>query len=218
MKQEAFHGVKSRRQRVNDPDGTKRNIIEVATEEFAGKGFSGARVDDIAASHQDQQADDLLLLRRQGRPVHRRPRGGVPQDPQHRGDPGSRASGAREGPAHARRLHLRLPERASGIRAPGDEREHPERRLRCPLEGDPAPERSPSSMPCEDLLVRGQRDGHLPAATWTRSTCTCRSARSAFFNIANRATFSTIFKRDMASPKALDRAARPGGRSSSCAT
>lgn len=50
MKQEAFHSVKSRRQRVNDPDGTKRNIIEVATEEFAGKGFSGARVDDIAAS------------------------------------------------------------------------------------------------------------------------------------------------------------------------
>jgi len=32
-----------------DPQGTKRNIIEIATEEFAGKGFSGARVDDIAA-------------------------------------------------------------------------------------------------------------------------------------------------------------------------
>ena len=49
MKHEAFHSPKSRRQRVNDPEGTKRNIIEVATEEFAGKGFSGARVDDIAA-------------------------------------------------------------------------------------------------------------------------------------------------------------------------
>ena len=49
MKHGAFHSPKARRQRVNDPDGTKRNIIEVATEEFAGKGLSGARVDDIAA-------------------------------------------------------------------------------------------------------------------------------------------------------------------------
>src|SRR5215510_9734914 len=49
MKQEAFHNPKSRRQRVNDPDGTKRDIIDVATEEFSGKGFSGARVDHIAA-------------------------------------------------------------------------------------------------------------------------------------------------------------------------
>ena len=49
MKHETFYNLKSRRQRVNDPDGTKRNIIEVATEEFAGKGLSGARVDDIAA-------------------------------------------------------------------------------------------------------------------------------------------------------------------------
>mgnify|MGYP001068968446 CR=1 FL=1 len=28
MKQEAFHSPKSRRQRVNDPDGTKRDIID----------------------------------------------------------------------------------------------------------------------------------------------------------------------------------------------
>src|SRR5262245_44350159 len=38
-----------RRQRVNDPEGTRRNIIEVATKEFSEKGFSGARVDEIAA-------------------------------------------------------------------------------------------------------------------------------------------------------------------------
>src|SRR5579859_8200144 len=35
--------------RINDPEGTKRNIIEVAAQEFAGKGFTGARVDTIAA-------------------------------------------------------------------------------------------------------------------------------------------------------------------------
>jgi AcrR family transcriptional regulator len=35
--------------RINDPEGTKRNIIEVATKEFADNGLSGARIDEIAA-------------------------------------------------------------------------------------------------------------------------------------------------------------------------
>jgi len=35
--------------RTNDPEGTRRNIIEVATEEFANRGLSGARIDEIAA-------------------------------------------------------------------------------------------------------------------------------------------------------------------------
>ena len=34
---------------INDPEGTKRNIIEVATAEFAESGLSGARIDEIAA-------------------------------------------------------------------------------------------------------------------------------------------------------------------------
>lgn len=34
--------------RKNDPDGTRENILQVATEEFADAGFSGARVDAIA--------------------------------------------------------------------------------------------------------------------------------------------------------------------------
>jgi hypothetical protein len=37
-----------RRPRVNDPEGTKRNIVDVATREFAQKGYGGARVDAIA--------------------------------------------------------------------------------------------------------------------------------------------------------------------------
>ena len=49
MKHEAFHSPRARRQRINDPEGTRRNIVEIATAEFADKGFSGARVDDIAA-------------------------------------------------------------------------------------------------------------------------------------------------------------------------
>jgi AcrR family transcriptional regulator len=35
--------------RSNDPEGTKLNIIEVATKEFAEYGLSGARIDEIAA-------------------------------------------------------------------------------------------------------------------------------------------------------------------------
>jgi AcrR family transcriptional regulator len=38
-----------RRPRVNDPEGTRRNIVDVATREFAQKGYGGARVDAIAA-------------------------------------------------------------------------------------------------------------------------------------------------------------------------
>ncbi|WP_119153534.1 TetR/AcrR family transcriptional regulator [Caldimonas tepidiphila] len=35
--------------RVNDPERTMQDILEVATREFAAKGLSGARIDEIAA-------------------------------------------------------------------------------------------------------------------------------------------------------------------------
>jgi len=35
--------------RSNDPEGTRRNIIDVAAREFAENGLSGARIDEIAA-------------------------------------------------------------------------------------------------------------------------------------------------------------------------
>jgi AcrR family transcriptional regulator len=35
--------------RTNDPEGTKRNIIDVAYKEFAENGLAGARIDEIAA-------------------------------------------------------------------------------------------------------------------------------------------------------------------------
>ena len=36
-------------QRVNDPEGTRRDIIDVATREFADKAYSGARDVEIPA-------------------------------------------------------------------------------------------------------------------------------------------------------------------------
>ena len=35
--------------RTQDPEGTRRNILEIASEEFAANGLSGARIDEIAA-------------------------------------------------------------------------------------------------------------------------------------------------------------------------
>jgi AcrR family transcriptional regulator len=35
--------------RAQDPEGTRRNILEVALQEFASNGLSGARIDEIAA-------------------------------------------------------------------------------------------------------------------------------------------------------------------------
>ncbi|MDB5613307.1 MAG: TetR/AcrR family transcriptional regulator, partial [Devosia sp.] len=35
--------------RAQDPEGTRQNIIEVAAQEFALNGLSGARIDEIAA-------------------------------------------------------------------------------------------------------------------------------------------------------------------------
>jgi len=37
-----------KKKRRNDPEGVRRNIVEVATREFADKGYGGARVDAIA--------------------------------------------------------------------------------------------------------------------------------------------------------------------------
>jgi AcrR family transcriptional regulator len=37
------------RPRAAEPDATRRNILAIATEQFAAKGYSGARIDEIAA-------------------------------------------------------------------------------------------------------------------------------------------------------------------------
>ena len=70
MKHQAFHSPKARRQRVNDPEGPSANIMEIATTEFASKGFSGARVDDIAARTKTSKRMIYYLFWRQGRPVY----------------------------------------------------------------------------------------------------------------------------------------------------
>lgn len=41
---------KAKKTRQQDPEGTKRNITEVAMREFVNRGLSGARIDEIAAN------------------------------------------------------------------------------------------------------------------------------------------------------------------------
>ncbi|WP_199227015.1 TetR family transcriptional regulator [Aminobacter sp. AP02] len=41
--------AKSATTRTQDPEGTRQNILEIASEEFALNGLSGARIDEIAA-------------------------------------------------------------------------------------------------------------------------------------------------------------------------
>src|SRR5438045_6408162 len=49
IRTDAEAATQTRPARINDPEQTRRDIVAVATEEFAAKGLSGARIDEIAA-------------------------------------------------------------------------------------------------------------------------------------------------------------------------
>jgi AcrR family transcriptional regulator len=201
MKHDVVHRTKSRHQRVNDPEGTKRNIIEIATEEFAGKGFSGARVDDIAARTKTSKRMIYYYF------------------------------GGKEG-LYIAVLEAAY-QSIRDIEATLDlEHRHPEQALRALVSftfdyQNAHPEFVRLVMnenilngayvarskviqrlnvavieALRNLLGRGQRAGAFrpdidPIDLHMSISALC------FFNVANRATFSTIFKRDMASSKAL---------------
>lgn len=202
MKHEAFHSPKSRRRRINDPEGTKRNIIEVATEEFAGKGFSGARVDDIAgrtktskrmiyyyfggkeglyiavleeAYRKIRSVEATLDLEHQSPEEALRTLVAFTFDYQN---------------AHPEFVRLVMNENIlNGAYVSRSKVIH---RLNNAV-----------ISALGDLLARGQQEGTFrrdvdPIDLHMSISALC------IFNIANRATFSTIFKRDMSSPKALN--------------
>ena len=201
MKHETFHSPKSRRQRVNDPDGTRRNIIEVATEEFAGKGFSGARVDDIAARIKTskrmiyyyfggKEGLYIAVLEEAYRKIRSVE---ASLDLEHQ--PPEKALRTLVGftfdyqNAHPEFVRLVMNENI--LNGAYIARSKAIQRLNNTV-----------ISALEGLLVRGQEEGSFrrdvdPIDLHMSISALC------IFNIANRATFSTIFKRDMASPKAL---------------
>lgn len=202
MKHEAFHSSKSRRQRVNDPDGTRHNIIEVATKEFADKGFSGARVNDIAAR---TKTSKRMIYYYFG------------------GKEGLYIAVLEEAYRNIRSVEATLdlehqaPETA--LRALVGftfdyQNEHPEF-VRLVMNENilngayiahsKAIQRLNNTVisSLQSLLARGQEDGIFRSDVDPIDLHMSISAL-CIFNIANRATFSIIFKRDMASPRALN--------------
>jgi len=201
MKRKTSRESKSRRRRVNDPEGTRRNIIEVATAEFAAKGFSGARVDDIAgrtkaskrmiyyyfggkeglyiavleaAYHSIRSVEADLDLGHQDPSQALRTLISFTFDYQN---------------AHPEFVRLVMNENIlNGVYVSRSREIH---RLNMTV-----------IDALRDLLVRGQRDGAFrhdvdPVDLHMSISALC------IFNVANRATFSTIFKRDMGSRRAL---------------
>jgi AcrR family transcriptional regulator len=199
MKHQAFHSPKARRQRVNDPEGTKRNIIEIATTEFARKGFSGARVDNIAARTKTSKRmiyyyfggkEGLYIAvletaYRNMRSVegrldvqHQEPKEALHALIAHTFDYQS---------AHPEFVRLVMNENIlNGVYVARSKAIQRLNVLAIDALGD--------------LLARGQRAGIFRQNVDPVDLHMTISALS-FFNVANRPTFSTIFKHDMASDK-----------------
>ena len=201
MKADVSPQPRSRAQRINDPEGNRRNIVEVATQEFAEKGFSGARVDEIGARTKTSKRmiyyyfggkeglyiavleeayrkirsiETTLDLGHQSPEEALRTLVGFTFDYQN---------------AHPEFIRIVMNENI--LHGAYVSRSRDIQRLNRAV-----------IKAVADLLKRGQREGAFrpdldPVDVHMSISALC------FFNVANRATFSTIFKRDMASRKAL---------------
>jgi AcrR family transcriptional regulator len=197
----AAHKKKGRRPRVNDPEGTKRNIVDVATREFAQKGYGGARVDAIA---ERTRTSKRMIYYYFG------------------GKEGLYLAVLEEAYSSIRRTEGALdleslpPEKAlrTLVAFTFDYyTEHPEF-VRLVMSENimdgvhMARSRTIGKLnvtvidTLSRLVARGQRTGVFRHDIDPIELHMSISALG-IFNVANRATFSTIFKRDMASPKAL---------------
>jgi AcrR family transcriptional regulator len=201
MKDDVTPRRRARRQRTNDPDGNRRNIVEIATQEFAENGFSGARVDEIAARTKTskrmiyyyfggKEGLYIAVLEQAYRNI-RSVEGTL--DLAHQ--PPEEALRALVGftfdyqNTHPEFIRLVMNENILHGAYLAQSKDI--QRLNLGAVNAVA-----------DLLARGQRDGTFrsdldPVDLHMSISALC------FFNVSNRATFSTIFKRDMSSRKAL---------------
>lgn len=201
MKDSVSPRARSRAQRTNDPEGTRRDILDVATQEFAEKGFSGARVDRIAA--RTKTSKRMLYYYFRGKEglyiavleeAYRKIRSiEATLDLAHQ--PPEEALRTLVGftfdyqNAHPEFIRLVINENILHGAYVAQSKDI--RRLNRAV-----------INAVGELLARGQRDGAFrsdldPVDLHMSISALC------FFNVANRATFSTIFKRDMSSRKAL---------------
>jgi AcrR family transcriptional regulator len=201
MKAKAPRGRNGGRRRVNDPEGTKRNILEVATREFARKGYGGARVDAIAARTRtskrmiyyyfgDKEGLYLAVLEEAYSSIRRTEATlDLERLPPEKALSTLVAFTFDYQNAHPEFVRLVMNENIlDGV--------HMARSKTIGRLNDVVIDA------LKDLLARGRRAGVFrrdldPLEVHMTISALC------VFNVANRATFSTIFKRDMTSPKAL---------------
>jgi AcrR family transcriptional regulator len=130
--------------RTNDPEQTKRDIIAVATEEFASKGLAGARIDEIAAKTRtskrmlyyyfgSKEGLYVAVLEAAYRGIRHVE---LDLDADHRLDQLPRSVRTRRADA----LHVRQSRGEPGVRAPGLQRESALRALRAAIGTDPGAE------------------------------------------------------------------------------
>jgi len=191
----------TRKRRTNDPDGVRRNIVEVATTEFAQRGYGGARVDSIAARTRTSKRmiyyyfgskERLYLavleaaysaIRRQESTLD------LEQQPPEQALATLVASTFDYYHAHPEFVRLVMNENImDGVHM---KRSKAIGRLNLTV-----------IDALKRLLARGEKAGAFRRGIDPIELHMTISALG-IFNVANRATFSTIFKRDMSSPKAL---------------
>jgi AcrR family transcriptional regulator len=189
--------------RTNDAERTRRNIIAIAMDEFANKGFSGARVDEIAArTNTSKRMIYYYFTDKEGLFI------AVLEEAYRR---------IREIEASLDLAHLD-PESAirSLVAFTFDYQNANEDFIRLVmvenihrgvhLERSQAVQDLNVSVidTIRDIYERGRREGVFRAGIDEIDLHMSISAL-CFFNVANRSTFSRIFKRDMSTPKALER-------------
>jgi len=189
-----------RRTRTNDPEGTKRNIVEIATREFARKGYAGARVDAIAARTRtskrmiyyyfgSKERLYLAVLEEAYGAIRRQE---ATLDLEHQ--PPEQALAALVASTfdyyHAHPEFVRLVMSENIMEGVHMKRSKAIGRLNVTV-----------IDAVRRIVARGEKDGVFRGIDPIELHMTISAL--GIFNVANRATFSTIFKRDMSSPQAL---------------
>jgi len=190
-----------RKKRQNDPEGVRRNILEVATAEFAREGFGGARVDAIANRTRTSKRmiyyyfgskERLYLAVLEGAYSAIRQQEAT-LDLEHQAPEQALATLVASTfdyyEAHPEFVRLVMNENILG----GAHMKRSKAIGRLNVTVIDAVQR---------ILARGEAEGVFKRGIDPIELHMTISALG-IFNVANRATFSTIFKRDMSSPKAL---------------
>ena len=190
-----------RRKRTNDPEGTKRNIVEVATHEFARKGYGGARVDAIAARtrtskrmlyyyFRDKEGLYLAVLEKVYGDI-RRSEATLDLEQQSPAEALARLTGFTFDYYNTHPDFVRLVMTENILDGVHMKRSRTIGKLNVTV-----------IDAVRRIVARGQEQ-RLFRSDIDPIELHMTISALGIFNVANRATFSTIFKRDMASPQAL---------------